>query len=277
MKMDKANVNGTEIAYEVQGDGEAVLLMHCGFVADAMKPLMKEPTVRNFRLINYHRRGYGESAPVAPPFEVSQQAEDVVALLDTLGVERAHLVAHSFGANISLQVALDAPERVSSLALLEPPLPYAMDAASIEMFTQTMGAAVMQFMKGDTAGAVDTWLTAAFGPGFQEIVERAIPGATAQMVKDANAAIGIEAPSLQTWTVMPNDIARITCPVLSVIHVDPYFGGFNQVHEGLMQWLTQCEALVIPNTTHLLQIAQPRAVAEGVAGFLQRHPQMTMA
>ncbi len=275
--MNKANINNTEIAYETRGEGEAVLLMHPGFVADAMKTLWNEPALREFQLVNYHRRGYGQSAPVAPPFEIAQQAQDVIALLDALGIERAHLVAHSLGANVAIQVALDAPERVSSLALLEPPLPFFMEASSIELFTQVMGAAVGQFMAGDAASAVNTWLTGAFGPGFQEIVERALPGANAQTVKDAPTAIGVEAPSLQTWTLGPNDIARITCPVLSVVHVDQYVPIFQQVHEGLMQSLPQCEALVIPNTTHLLQIAQPRTVAEGVAGFLERNPMRVLA
>lgn len=270
--MNKAKINGADLAYQVRGAGEAVILMHCGFVADSLKPLQQESVLRDYQLINYHRRGYGESAPVAPPFEIRQQAQDVIALMDFLGVERAHLIAHSLGAKIAIQVALDAPDRVTSLALLEPPLPYAMDAASIEIFSQAVGAAVTQFMKGDSAGAVNTWLTGAFGPGFQQILEQALPGANAQAVKDATTAIGVKAPSLQSWGVGPNDIARITCAVLSVVHVDPNFRGFRNVHEALMQWLPQCEALVIPNTTHLLPIAQPRAVAEGLASFLQRHP-----
>jgi pimeloyl-ACP methyl ester carboxylesterase len=275
--VNKANINGAEIAYETRGNGEAVLLLHCGFVADAMKPLWNEPALREYQLVNYHRRGYGESAPIAPPYEIAQHAQDVVALLDRLGIERAHLVGHSFGANVALQLAFAAPQRVSSLALLEPPLPFAMEPQSIELFTQVVGIAVGKLMSGDAEAAATIWLTGAFGPGFQDVMERSIPGSTTQMVKDAGTAIGVEGGALQTWGVTPDDIAKITCPVMSVVHVDPNVQIFDQVHERLMQWVPQCEALVIPNTTHLLQIAQPRAVAEGVAGFLQRHPMLIMA
>ena len=60
--MDRAKINGVEIAYEVRGSGEPVMLCHCGFVAQDFSPLFIEPSiVEQFTLINYHRRGYGES------------------------------------------------------------------------------------------------------------------------------------------------------------------------------------------------------------------------
>lgn len=269
--MHHTAINDTEIAYEVRGSGDPVVLMHCGFVAQAMAPLLDEPALSNYALINYHRRGYGESARATPPFGIHQQAEDCLALLDRLGIRRAHIVGHSFGANVAIQTALVAPERVQSLALLEPPIPFAMAPGAVAFMTNVMGAAVGKFMAGDAGGAVNDWLAGAFGSGFQDIMERAIPGSTRQMVTDAPASITIEAASLQTWDVTPDDIRRISQPALSVLHVDPVFGGFQQTHEALMRWLPQCEALTIPDTTHLLQIHQPRAVAEGLAAFLARH------
>jgi pimeloyl-ACP methyl ester carboxylesterase len=270
--MKTIQVNDTTLAYETQGEGEPILLCHCGFIADGMLPLLKHPALANFKRINYHRRGYGASAPVAPPFSVAQQAKDALALLDVLGIERAHIVGHSMGANVALQLAVAAPERVQSLALLEPPLAFTMSEASLQVFSAVIGGAIAKLMAGDAKGAVDEWLTGAFGPGFREVLESSIPGSTQQMVKDAFTAIVVEGDSLQTWGITPADFARIRQPVVSVLHVDPYFKGFQEVHTALLNWLPQCQTLVIPNTTHLLQIAQPRAVAEGLASFLERQP-----
>ena len=76
----------------------------------------------NFRVIAYHRRGFAGSSRACAPFTIGQQAADGCALLRHLGIPRAHIAGHSYGAAIALQWALDAPEEVQSLALLEAPL-----------------------------------------------------------------------------------------------------------------------------------------------------------
>jgi len=63
--MQTATVNDTTLAYERHGEGEPVVLLHPGFVANAFAPLMREPSLAGHELIAYHRRGYGESAPRA--------------------------------------------------------------------------------------------------------------------------------------------------------------------------------------------------------------------
>src|SRR5262245_29483237 len=118
--MEKAQINGTVLAYETTGAGEPVLLLHPGFVANSFAALRREPALRSYRLVSFHRRGYGDSAAVQPPLTIEQHAEDCVGLLDFLGIGSAHVVGHSFGANVVLQVARAFSSRVHSLALLEP-------------------------------------------------------------------------------------------------------------------------------------------------------------
>ena len=132
--MQRTMINGTSLAYTVQGSGEPVVLLHCGFVADSCVPLMSEPALRGYQLINYHRRGYGESAPGSGIVTYEQQAADCLALMDHLGVDRVHLVGHSLGGCVALQVALAATARVASLALLEPSLVFAASPTSQSFF-----------------------------------------------------------------------------------------------------------------------------------------------
>jgi len=73
---------------------------------------------RRFRVVRYDHRGHGRS-PVPPgPYELADLGRDVVALLDRLGVERAHVGGLSLGGMVAMWVAAHAPERVDRLALL---------------------------------------------------------------------------------------------------------------------------------------------------------------
>jgi len=275
--MQTTTVNQTTLAYERRGEGEPVLLLHPGFVANAFAPLMLEPALAEYQLIAYQRRGYGASAPIQAPFGIDQHAADCLALMDDLNITRAHLVGHSFGANVALEVARIAPGRVPTLALLEPPLPWAMQPESLAVMLGAIGSAMNLFMAGDVAGAVDAWLNGAFGPGWQAVIERNIPGGLAQVVADGPAALGVEGPALQAWAFGPDDLGTIAQPALAIYHVDTRIAIFDEVQQALLRLLPHAESLVVPNTTHLLQIENPRAVGEGLAAFFARHAQAETA
>ena len=161
--METTNVNGFELAYDVQGEGEPVLFIHGAIFADFLRPLAEQPAFSGFQRIRYHRRGYGESGGPAGGFDM--QAADIVALLDHLEVDRAHLVGHSEGAMIALVLAASYPDRVRSLALLEP-LPSSSWLAASD-FADLLGilgpafeAMVGRYQAGDIAGAYDVALRA---------------------------------------------------------------------------------------------------------------------
>ena len=121
--MERADVDGITLEYEVSGTGEPVVFVHGAFIADVFRPLLGEPSLAGqYQLITYRRRGYGGSSRTPGPISAERQAADCQALLRYLGVERVYVVGHSFGGAVALQLALDAPEVVHSLALLEPAL-----------------------------------------------------------------------------------------------------------------------------------------------------------
>ena len=121
--MQRVNLDGVDLEYTVQGSGEPLVLIHGAILADAFSPLLAQPRIANtYRVIAYHRRGFAGSSRASAPFVIGQQAADARALLRHLGITRAHIAGHSYGAAIALQWALDAPDEVQSLALLEAPL-----------------------------------------------------------------------------------------------------------------------------------------------------------
>jgi pimeloyl-ACP methyl ester carboxylesterase len=270
--MDRAEIHGLALQYEVHGDGEPVLLIHPGIFADWFTPLLQEPALAGrYQLVHYHRVGCGGSSRVAGPLSLAQHAAHGRVLLHDLGIARAHIVGHSSSGNVALQLALDAPDVVQSLAVLEPALLSVPSAATSRAF---VGAAVQRYRAGNRAGAIDTFLRGTCGPGYRAVLDRVLPAAFEQAVVDADTFFQQELPALQQWSFGQDDASRITSPVLAVVgawslEFDPIWG---ERHELLLKWLPHVEPFVVPNATHLLEVENPRGVAEGLAGFFARNP-----
>src|SRR5687767_15956212 len=72
---------------------------------------------REFRTVVHDHRGTGRSTHSCIEYSVEQMADDVLRLMDRLGIERAHLAGHSTGGAIGQVIALEHPERLASLVL----------------------------------------------------------------------------------------------------------------------------------------------------------------
>ena len=122
--MPKALVNGLRLHYQRAGQGADLVLIH-GLAANvAFWYLAVVPAlIGEFRVTAYDLRGHGYSDTPPSGYTSADMAADLDALLDHLGVERAHLVGHSFGGAIALHHAALHPERVASLMLADPLVP----------------------------------------------------------------------------------------------------------------------------------------------------------
>jgi len=109
---------GCPIHYTVVGDGPAVLFIQgVGVHASGWRPQTEALSPR-FSCIAFDNRGVGRSRPAGGPITVEQMAEDACAVLDALQIESAHVVGHSLGGLVALQMALASRRRVQSLSLL---------------------------------------------------------------------------------------------------------------------------------------------------------------
>lgn len=109
-----AEVNETSIYYEVAGKGEPIVFVHGNFGDRRHWDFQFEPLSKNFKVLRYDVRGYGKSA-LPKPDEVYYDTEDLKALLDYLGIEKAHICGVSMGSGIIIDFALEHPEMCLSV------------------------------------------------------------------------------------------------------------------------------------------------------------------
>jgi pimeloyl-ACP methyl ester carboxylesterase len=94
--------------------------IHWGVSATWAEPLLDEPALPDrFRLLTYHRAGFGGSSPIEGPVSMADHAEHCRLLMRQLGIERAHVVGHSSSVAVALQLALDAPDAVQTIVSMD--------------------------------------------------------------------------------------------------------------------------------------------------------------
>jgi pimeloyl-ACP methyl ester carboxylesterase len=270
--METASINGTELQYTVTGSGEPVLLIAMGPCRDGFLPLLSESVLANrYRLISYRQRRIARGAADPTPVSFAQHAADAAELLGKLGVRRAHVAGHSSGAAIALQMAVDHPDRVGSLALLEPPLVGVPSAAAF--FTQ-LQPAFDAFGAGDREGAMTRFMSVMSGLDWDSCraqVDKYLPGGATQALKDADNFFGSYLAYLNAWQFGADQAAAIAQPALSVVGAQsvPFF---TEGHELLHRWIPQLESCVVDGVGHLLHLQNPQPIARCMAEFFARHP-----
>ncbi len=115
--------DGVELSGEEAGEGPAIVLLH-GLTATRRYVVMGSRALERdgYRVIGFDARGHGQSGPAASPgaYGYDELVDDLEAILDAAGVERAVLVGASMGAHTALAYALRAPERVAGLVVITP-------------------------------------------------------------------------------------------------------------------------------------------------------------
>jgi len=269
--MEKAKLNGVTLEYEIKGSDEPVLLIGGAHIAAGYLPLMSQRALTDrYRLIRYHKRGMAGSTHTAPPVSLAAHAADAADLLDHLGVERAHVVGHSSGGAIALQLALDRPAVVRSLVLLEPAM---LSVPSAAAFFAKAGPSVAAFAAGDHAAAVAIFLSAVSGLDWETcraVIEQHVPGGVTQAIEDADTFFSSELPALQNWTLTAEQAATIAQPALSVVgaRTEPLFVDAAAL---LRQWLPRVEDCTIDGLGHLLHMQRAEPIAERMVEFFGHH------
>jgi pimeloyl-ACP methyl ester carboxylesterase len=261
-------IDGAEVAYtDSGGDGEPLLLIHGGGLGDWFTPLAERPELKNHRVIRMVRAGYTGS-PVPPDLTVADHARHVAVLLRQLDAAPAHIVAHSSGSVIALQLAVDEPAAVRTVVLCEPPFVDALvDPSDVEglraAFGPVMGSAMAATAQGDHAAAFDVFMTLVCGPAYRGVMDDVLG---ADVVDDAVRHGGDfftgEVPALNGWTFDP----AVTQPVLLIEGGDSP-PPMHRMVAHLAGQFPDSTVVTVDHTNHLMPLTAPAELGEIVARF----------
>jgi pimeloyl-ACP methyl ester carboxylesterase len=277
----RAKVSNAELRYAVLGSGEPILCIHGTSIADSLITPLKfyPPLLEQYQLISYYRAGYNGSTLEKPTLSIEEGAEHARQLLDHLGIEKAHILAFSFGGVIGFQFLLSYPERAHSAILLEPYLPReAQDGvqANIDAYNRAMEL----YRNGDKLGAAQRYMEDVCGPSFLSAVDMTGPlDVWSRVEQCVDTTFTVDFPAISSWGFRMSQAdslvkVRPSMPVLAVMGLDSESAmpGFRETQRFLMSWLPQADRCGIMNATHGMQSMNPLAVGEAAHAFVKRHP-----
>ncbi len=266
--MPKVDVDGIGINYDVQGDGEPLVLIPYLAADHACYAFQLPAYTEHFRCISVDLPGSGESDKPGSPCSMETYADQVSGFLGAIGVERAHLAGVSLGAAVAMQLAARHPERVRSLSLHS-----AWDRTDeyvrtiVEMW-RSLAAALPTVADMVIQGIFPLCFTAKMyveRPEYAEALADFVRGRPAQpreaflwqsdgvLAHDASGVLGeIQAPTLLTFGA--HDL------VTGTRFADPFTGG-----------IAGAELIVFDHLSHAGLHEDPEAFNNATLDFLERH------
>jgi 3-oxoadipate enol-lactonase len=248
--------------HEVDGaqDGPVVLLG--GSLGSSLRvwdPLVPALAPR-LRVVRFDHRGHGRS-PVPPgPYEIADLAQDVIALMDRLGVQRAHHCGLSIGAMVGMWLGANAPERVDRLVLMctsaymPPASAWAQRAAAV------LAAGTPEAVADPI---VDRWLTPAFAAAHPEERRRLRDMLVANPADGYAACCGaIERMDLR------GDLPRITAPTLAVSGADD-LATPPEHQELIAAAIPGARHEIVAGAAHIASAEQPQIVTRLILDHLE--------
>jgi 3-oxoadipate enol-lactonase len=259
--------NGARIAYDVEGRGEPVVLIHAGIANrgqwDAQVTALRDA----YRVIRYDTRGYGESETDAVPF--SNRA-DIAALLDHLDERSAHLVGMSRSGSIALDFAIEFPDRVRSLVVA---------AGGISGYESPDGSPSGTFDEADRLWEAKDWERLADweadfwvdGPGKPR--GRADPAIRAKVhgwILDNYRAEKEEGQPIVLDPPAVGRLGELRAPLLVILgELDE--PGTSEAMRHLAASVPGAQLEVFENAAHMLNLEQPERFNRVLREFLDRH------
>ena len=261
--MATAAVNGATIAYDdTGGAGPAVILAH-GFLMDRSMFDDQVAALRDhYRVITWDERGFGDTVYDDQPFTYWDSANDCLALMDHLGIERAVLGGMSQGGFVSLRAALLAPGRVRALVLLD-----------TQAGTEDPEAVPLY------RGMIDDWVTNGPTEDLAAVTASIIIGDpelsatwTARWMARPQEALANPGRELLERESIADRLGEITQPAL-VVHGTADVAITMDKAEALAAALVGCTGVVtVDGGTHATNMTHPEPVNEAILAFLDGLP-----
>ncbi|MBS0124765.1 alpha/beta fold hydrolase [Thetidibacter halocola] len=249
---------------EMGQGADRALLLHCGQGVSGMWKGVARLLADRLTMVAPDLPGHGRSAPFAPGRDVHDQACDAIRPLLRDGI---HVVGHSFGATVALRLALEAPERIATLTVVEPVLfAAARGSASFATHQAAEEAFYAPTRSGDLATAARE-MNRIWGGGVkwdslrseaQALLARQMP-----FVAATEPALWHDCHGLMA----AGRLEQLACPV-ALIRGSETVPVIADIHRGLMARLPCATDHVVAGAGHMLTVTHPEDVARVVAAQL---------
>ncbi len=250
-------------AYEIYGseDTPPLILIHgLGLCRRLWDDLL--PAFAGHRVITYDLYGHGESVPTPRPADLSLFAQQIAGLMDDLGIEQAHLIGFSIGGMINRRFALDYPERLASLVILNSP--HDRGEAGQELVEARARSVRDQGAFSTFDAALKRWFT----PDYLE------KGSGPAKVRAWREAVDPESYAQAAW-VLAHGVREliapqpaITTPTL-VVTSEQDSGSTPAMSRAIAAEIPGAENLIIPRLQHLGLMEEPAAFTTPMLRFLK--------
>lgn len=262
--MPEINRGGFTLHYETQGQGASLVLV-AGIASDSSSwgPLVA-PLSRDFQLLRPDNRASGQSLPKLPEVSIEASAQDLAALIETVGGP-AHLVGHSMGGLIALELAAARPDLVQSLTLLaSAPLRSGRNQHLLDVLS-TLRAPGMDprlWLR-----AFYPWLLRAAIFQVPGLVEVALRAAMAYPYAQSPEQFAAQVAAVGAYDPVPR-AAVVHCPVQAVLGTDDLLYPVSEARTALEAAFPGLKITEVKGAAHSLHWDQPEAVAEAILSFV---------
>jgi pimeloyl-ACP methyl ester carboxylesterase len=265
--MEKVQINGVELAYEIAGAGTPVVLIHGAQGDQTMFSGLAPALATKYRVLTFDQRGSGLSEKPHTEYSIVQLADDTAALMEHAGFNRAHIVGVSMGGMIALEFALRHSEKTRALVLgcTTPGGPHAVRIGG-DAFTNAYSTRAMSSEERGRALA-EAAFTKSYIEGHPEIVPNMIE-ARRQRPIDSAALEG------RLKAAMRHDVydrlGQIKCPTLVITGKDDALISWENSRL-LAEKIAGAEFVLLEPAGHCFWIEQPEKSRRAMEQFLGAH------
>ncbi|HEX5164085.1 MAG TPA: alpha/beta hydrolase [Thermomicrobiales bacterium] len=255
----QVQVNGTSLYVEEHGQGDPLVLVQPGLLAGGVYAGVAALLGEQYRVITFDNRGHGRSTNPSSEMSYELFAEDTVALIEALKLERPFVGGWSDGGQVALEIGVRYPDLARALIV---------GAASLELQSDASHEMMRSFFQVNVDGVVDfDEFAAGHGQMMLPMLRRFHPHGEEhwQSVLQRSATMWLAYAGLTR-----EQVATIETPAL-VIQGDR--DDVIPVDEGvkIYRWLPNAELAILPGADHMRPIFDPTVFAHVVSDFLQRH------